>query len=199
MDDIAVLHERIRAQPFATFAVNFDECIAFAYAPVVLDTGPAPFGRLRFHLARSNPAAAMAGRSVHVSFLGVHTYISPDWYRSHDMVPTWNYIAIEARGIARALDEAGLRNLLDDLSTDAEAKLAPKQPWTSGKVSADRMTMLLRAISGFEVVLEGLDGKFKLSQEKSDSDFDGALAGLLARDDAAGRFVAAEMQKARKR
>lgn len=197
VDDVALLRDHIRARPFATIAVNIDDRIQFAYAPVVLDREPEPFGCMRFHLARANPVSQLSGCDVRFSFLGPHTYISPDWYRSSEMVPTWNYIAIEAHGCARPLDEDGLRGLLADLSAVEEEKLAPKPSWMPDKISPERMASLLRAISGFEVVLDGLEGKFKLSQDKNAVDFDGAVAGLLARDDAASQSVVQEMLRTR--
>ena len=191
VDDADALHAFIRAQPFATVAAVIDGAVAFAYAPVVIGAD----GAARFHLAGNNPLAGLAdGAVVRLSFAGANAYVSPDWYVTEGMVPTWNYQAIEGQGALRRLDDAGLRALLVELSAAEEEKLLPKKPWTIDKVPGARMAALLNAITGFEVRFETLQGKFKLSQNVKPEDFDGVLRGLDARGAA---DVAAAMRKAR--
>ncbi len=198
VDDVATLHRFMQARTFATLAAAIDGAACFAYAPMVLDADDEQFGTLRFHLARANPLAALPdGFSMRVSFTGPDAYISPDWYESAAMVPTWNYIAVEGEGALRRLDADGLRQLLVDLSAAEEEKLLPKQPWTIDKVPKERLSALMNAIVGFSLRLEMLEGKFKLSQDKSAPDLDGALRGLDAREDAQSRALAAAMRKAR--
>ena len=193
IDDTNELHAFMRAHPFATLAAVVDGAVQFAYAPVVTGDGVA-----RFHLARANPLAALAdGTRLRLSFLGVNAYVSPDWYESAGMVPTWNYSVVEGEGVSHRLDEDGLRALLVDLSAAAEDKLFPKKPWTIDKVPPERMAGLLQAIVGFEVRLETLEGKFKLSQDKKPEDFAGVLRGLDARDDAQSAAAALAMRRAR--
>jgi transcriptional regulator len=192
-DDRAALHAFIRANPFATVAAAVEGRVAIAYAPIVLDGDAA-----RFHLAANNPVAQAAdGARLTLSFMGPHAYISPDWYVTPGMVPTWNYSVVEGEGIARRLDAAATRALLDDLSAVEEAHLLPKAPWKSGKVAPERMAMLLTAIVGFSIAFDTLHGKAKLSQNVRREDFDGAVAGLEARGDAASAAVAAVMRKTR--
>jgi transcriptional regulator len=196
IDDPDVLHEVVRTRRFATVAAVVDGAVQFAYAPVVLDAEPSTPARIRFHLARLNPLADMDDASVRLSFLGPDAYISPDWYETHALVPTWNYVAVEAAGVARRLHEPGLRQLLVDLSAEEERRLAPKAPWTMAKLPAERVVMLLSVIRGFEVRLDSLEGKFKLSQDKNEVDLAGAIAGLEARGDPASLAVAAAMRRA---
>ncbi len=193
VDARSALDAFIRAQPFATIALARDGRVEIAYAPVVLDGNG-----IRFHLAAANPMAQAAdGAWLKFSFLGAHAYVSPDWYETETMVPTWNYSAVEGEGIARRLDGAALTALLVDLSAAEEEKLAPKKPWTIDKVPAERMAMLLKAIVGFSLRFESLEGKFKLSQNAKPADFEGAVRGLGGRGDAAGTAVAAAMRKSR--
>jgi transcriptional regulator len=148
---------------------------AVAHAPVVV-AGP---DRLRFHLARANAAApALEGRRAILSCLGPDAYISPDWYGTEDQVPTWNYLAVEAEGPLRRLDEAELAGLLDELSTAHEARLAPKPAWTRGKMSPGRFEAMLKAITGYELRIEALRGTRKLGQAKKAPERAGAADGL---------------------
>ena len=194
VDGRRALDAFIRAQPFATIALVRDGAVDLAYAPVVIDGDV-----VRFHLAAANPVAqAGDGARLKLSFLGAHAYISPDWYETPGMVPTWNYSAVEGEGVARRLDSDALTTLLVDLSAVEEDKLAPKRPWTLDKVPAERMDKLRKAIVGFSLRFETLEGKFKLSQNVKPQDFEGAVRGLEARGDAASAAVAARMQEARK-
>ena len=195
VDDVPSLHTVIRDCAFATIAVVDDGAIRFAYAPVVLDEES---GSIRFHLARANPVAELAdGASLAVSFTGPDAYISPDWYESEGLVPTWNYIAVEGTGVARRLDDRALNRLLVDLSASEEAKLLPKAPWTLDKVEPRKLAALQQAIIGFELGFETLQGKFKLSQDKKLSDIDGVIRGLEVRGDARSLAVANAMRAAR--
>jgi transcriptional regulator len=88
------------------------------------------------HLARANPhwRDFAAATDVVVGFVGPNAYISPTWYLSPDMVPTWNYVAVEVRGRVEVLDDRGARlDIVDRLSARHEAGLP--QPWTSAKLN----------------------------------------------------------------
>lgn len=198
VDDVSLLHKTIRSFPFATIAHIAGGNVEFAYAPVVVDEKDGPLGAVRFHLARANPLAQAADDKLFLSFRGPDAYVSPDWYRSEGLVPTWNYVAIEGQGIAHRLDDEGLRALLIDLSAQEEAKLAPKVPWTMDKVPIERQAGLMRAIVGFSLRFNALEGKFKLSQDKPAQDVEGALRGLEERGDGGSHAVADAMQSIRR-
>jgi transcriptional regulator len=156
---------------FCTIAVDGPFVV---HAPVIVD----PPDRLRFHVANGNRAAkALKGRAI-ISCLGPDAYISPDWYGRADQVPTWNYVAVEAEGPLRQLDQHELTTLLDDLSAAHEARLAPKPAWTRGKMTPGRFKAMLNAITGFELTIEALRGTNKLGQHKSEAERQGAADGL---------------------
>ncbi len=192
VDDKDILRRFLRAHPFATLAAMVDGAVRLAHAPVIVGED----GTARFHLERGNALSRLGdGARLRLSFLGADAYVSPDWYASAGLVPTWNYSVVEGEGAVRRLDDAGLRRLLVDLSAAAEDKLAPKAPWTIDKVPAARMAALLGAIVGFAVSFETLEGKFKLSQDKAPADFAGVLRGLDGRGDARSAAVAAAMRE----
>jgi transcriptional regulator len=155
---------------FATIAA---EGPVMVHAPVLV----AGSDRLRFHIARGN-RAKLDGRRAIVSVLGPDGYISPDWYGTDDQVPTWNYLAVEAEGPLRRLDEAELADLLDGLSAAHEARLAPKKQWTRAKMAPGRFEGMLKAIIGYELAIEALRGTRKLGQHKDEAARRGAAAGL---------------------
>jgi len=148
---------------------------ALVHAPVIV-AGP---DRLLFHISRGNRAAAsLDGKRAIVSCLGPDAYISPDWYGVPDQVPTWNYLAVEAEGPLRRLDEDELAALLDDLSAAHEARLAPKPPWTRAKLTPARFAAMLNAIVGYELTIGDLRGTRKLGQNKDEATRRAAATGL---------------------
>jgi len=194
VDDIAVLHDVIRKRVFATLASSIDGTVVFAYAPVVLDAGSGR-GAIRFHLAIGNPLAALKdGARVLASFMASDAYISPDWYAQPATVPTWNYVAVEGEGMVRRLSREELRQQIADVSAQEEEKLLPKPPWQVDKVMPQRLEALLNGIVGFALPFDSLLGKFKLSQSKSKDDFEGTIAGLETRGDAASLAIAKAMR-----
>jgi transcriptional regulator len=155
---------------FATIATEGPMVV---HAPVLV-AGP---DRLRFHISRGN-RAKLDGRRAIVSVLGPDGYISPDWYGVDDQVPTWNYLAVEAEGPLRTLDEAELTELLDGLSAAHEARLAPKPVWTRAKMAPGRFDSMLKAIIGYELAIEDLRGTRKFGQNKDAAQRRAAAAGL---------------------
>jgi transcriptional regulator len=175
----AALLSHLGRHPFVTLAAAPQGRLRVAHAPLVirrLDSGLA----LDFHLSRGNALAAAIADGFHgvAVSLAADAYISPDWYESADQVPTWNYVSVEAEGPVAALDEAGLVTLLDDLSAQEEARLAPKPPWTRAKMSPGRFEAMTRAIVGARMTVERLEGTTKLSQNKGEADRAGVVAAL---------------------
>lgn len=200
ISDVAAIRRQIRRNPFAILAGLVDGDIHLAYVPLVLDDAPEPFGAARFHLARVNPLAKIAdGAALKLSWLGAHAYISPDWYEEKAQVPTWNYIAAEATGRAERMDADALRTQIDELAAQEEAALLPKPPWTTANVGPGDIDKMLAAIVGFRVVFETLEGKAKLSQNKSAADLAGVVTGLQERGDGPSVAVAALVQQHIKR
>lgn len=196
--DLAAKHALIETHPFGTLIVPLDGRLEATHLPFLLDRQAGSNGRLRAHMARANPAwrAFDAGTEVLTVFLGAEGYISPDWYDSAQQVPTWNYVAVHAYGIARALDDEGTIRLLDELSARHERELLPKPPWTTAKLDADYFAKLRRAIVTFEIDLTRIEGKAKLSQNKTAADVDGAAAALEERSGGRSGDLAALMRKA---
>jgi transcriptional regulator len=133
------------------------------------------------HLARGNPLLKLADGATPwlLAVNGADAYVSADFYVSSDQVPTWLYQAVHLTGPVRLLSEAELGIQIDTLSAKFERWLAPKQPWTSGKMTAGRLEAMKKAIVGAMMTVEDVEGSFKLNQHKSEADF-AAVAGALA-------------------
>ena len=93
----AVLFDFIEANRFALLASIREGAILASHLPLLRDREPCPHGRLVGHMARANEQWPVAdGNEVLAIFSGPHAYISPAWYESENVVPTWNDIAVHA-------------------------------------------------------------------------------------------------------
>jgi transcriptional regulator len=163
--------------------------------PFYLDFADDGTARAAFHVARHNPLAGLADgtSSWLLAVSGADAYVSADWYVSPDQVPTWLYQAVHLTGTVRKLSDDELAVQIDTLSAKFENGLAPKQPWTSSKMTAARLEALKKAIVGLVMTVEEIEGSFKLNQHKSDADHVAVASALTQRHDEAAQTIATQM------
>ncbi len=120
------------------------------------------------HLVRPNPMARAVRKATpaRLAVSGPDSYVSPDWYKADDQVPTWNYVAVQITGQLAPLPQDTLPDLLDRLSAHFEANLLPKPPWTRAKMSGDSFERMLRMIVPYRLAIEDVQGTWKLGQNK---------------------------------
>ena len=129
-------------------------------------------------------------------FQGPHAYVSPGWYAAHPSVPTWNYVAVHAYGRPALIEapdrvKALLARLVETYETGRAA------PWRFDSLAADYVDGMIRGIVAFEMPIERLEGKAKLSQNRGAEDRAGAIRGLEATADPLAVATAALMREAR--
>ncbi|MCE9668763.1 FMN-binding negative transcriptional regulator [Myxococcus stipitatus] len=169
----------MRAHAFATL-VTVDEAGApFAtHLPFLVERDAAGEVHLFAHMAKPSPQwrSFAAERDVLAIFQGPHGYVSPTWYTTEPQVPTWNYATVHAHGRAHVLDtpDEVLRILRD---TAALYEAGNARPWEPGQAD-DYVRRLMGGIVAFDLRVSRLEGKFKLSQNKSEADRRGVIAGL---------------------
>jgi len=141
--------------------------------------------RLVFHIARANPHWRSVPVEESVAPLAVVTdaeaYVSPGWYATKAehgrVVPTWNYSAVQITGrLRRVEDPAWLREAVTMLTDQHEAARAER--WAVTDAPATYVDKQLRAIVGLELAIERVEGKAKLSQNRSEEDRSGVIEGL---------------------
>lgn len=160
-----VLHEALRQIGFATLITPDMDA---NHLPMLFDHGV-----LRGHVARANPVWKQDGGAALAVFLGPHAYVSPNWYPSKaatgKAVPTWNYITVHARGPIRWIQNAvWLKRHVTALSEAHEA--GRTGAWAVSDAPDDYIDAMVRAIVGFELTVETLEGKYKLSQNRDAAD-----------------------------
>ncbi len=181
-DRLDVLHALIRARPLANLVTMGDGGLQASLIPFLIEAQPGGPGLLRAHLARANDQteALRAGGEALVIFQGPQAYVSPSWYPAKAehgrVVPTWNYITVQAWGRPRVIDDpAWLRGQVGDLTDAQEAGRA--QPWTVEDAPQAFVEAQLRAIVGLEIPIDRIEGKWKLSQNRSAADRAGVAEG----------------------
>ena len=181
----AVLRAFVRDHPLGLLVTqNRAGGIDANCVPFVLDADGDSPGVLRAHVARANPVWSSARDDVDalVVFQGPQGYVSPAWYPSKaahgKVVPTWNYVMVQARGRLRAIeDRAWLRDFVGRLTDRHEGARA--EPWGVGDAPADYIETMLGAIVGIELTLSALVGKWKVTQNRSEADRAGVAEGLV--------------------
>ena len=172
--------------------------------PLLYDADRGPLGTLVGHVARNNPHWQMAGSGAVaggagadslVILRGPDAYISPTWYAStaeHGrVVPTWNYLTAHVQGRLVAHDDVDWTfRAVRRLTEHFEAGFIP--PWTVDDPPEKFLAGQLRAIVGIEVVVPSIEAKYKLGQNRTEADVNGAVAGLAA-GSASDQAVAADM------
>ncbi|MFM9940071.1 MAG: FMN-binding negative transcriptional regulator [Hyphomicrobiaceae bacterium] len=125
--------------------------------------------RLEAHVAKANPLHQViaAAPRVLVTVTGADAYISPDWYVSENLVPTWNYSAVHLSGTAHVLPPERTHAHVEAISLDREERLRPKRPWSTAKMSDRHLQMMLAAIVAIEIRVDRIETVFKLSQNRS--------------------------------
>ena len=196
--DVGTMLDFVAAHPFGALVTASDDGPFATHLPFVVDRTRGPLGTLEGHVARANPhhRAATTGEAL-VIFTGPDAYVTPSWYPAKAehgrVVPTWNYVAVHVRGTPRFTDDpAFLRRHLEALTVRHEADRPA--PWAVSDAPADYVERLTRAIVGVELEITRIEGKWKMSQNRSDADIDGVVHGLAsspAPNDRAGAAIVA--------
>lgn len=180
--DAAELERLIQAYPLG---------VLFSAGASGLQATPVPFlysannGQpvLRAHLARANPhwQDLSALTDCLILFQGTHNYVTPSWYatkgETHKVVPTWNYDVVQVRGVPTVIESAAwLRENVGALTRTMERPRA--QPWQVEDAPEDFIATMLKGIVGLEVRITVIEGKRKMSQNRSAADIQGVVDGL---------------------
>lgn len=189
-------HGLIRTYPLGLLITGGADGLIANPIPFLLDeTGT--HGTLRAHLARANPQwqALAEAQDCLVVFQGPQGYVTPAWYaskREHGrVVPTWNYATVHVWGRARVIEDADwLRRQIADLTALRETPRAA--PWAVDDAPAPFVAAQMRAIVGIEIPISRIEGKWKMSQNRSEADRAGVIAGMRADGEAALAEIVAE-------
>jgi transcriptional regulator len=197
---VPVLHDAIRRTGLATLVTAGARGLVANHLPMLLEAEAGPLGTLHGHLARANDQwRDLAGGGALAVFLGPGGYVTPSWYATKaetgKVVPTWNYVAVHAYGPVEVYDDKDrLLALVTRLTETHEAHR--REPWQVADAPERYVRGLLGAIVGLEMRIERLEGKWKLSQNRPETDRQGVVQGFSSEAGDAGRVVAEAMTEA---
>lgn len=192
-DDVDKLVAFMRANSFATLVSIVDGIPFASHIPLVI-TIQEGVVKLTGHLAKPNLQwqSFETAESLAI-FTGAHAYISPALYEKHESVPTWNYIAVHAYGVPQIItlndSRESMNRMIHEMIDTYEADY---QAHWHGLSSQFREGMM-NSIVGFEIKVTRLEGKYKLSQNRSQADQQRVSKALLQSDDPVARAVGHEM------
>lgn len=197
-DDLVTLHQQIQASGVALLSSAGEQGLQASHLPLLLEPHEGEFGTLYGHFARANPhwRDLATGTEALVVFSGADGYVHPGWYPAKaehgKVVPTWNYIAVHVWGQAEVFDDPErLLRLVSRLSERHEQGRA--RPWAVSDAPRAYIDAMLRAIVGFALPIRRIEGKWKLSQNRSAGDQAGVRAGLAESARASDRELAQQM------
>jgi len=193
VEDVAQTHALMRARPFAALVSAGPSGLFASHLPTILkDEGR--HGVIECHLARANPHCRdLAGGEALMIFQGAEGYITPNWYPSKaeggKVVPTWNFAAVHAYGRPEVVNDADwLRRHVTELTAQQERD--QPRPWAPSDAPASFIDTMLRGIVGFRFAITRLEGKWKMSQNRTPQDREGVVNGLTLRDRGDDREIA---------
>ncbi|MBX3357250.1 MAG: FMN-binding negative transcriptional regulator [Phycisphaeraceae bacterium] len=188
-DRIEVLHVAVRSHPLALLVTHGASGLTANLIPFTLVADRGDKGTLQAHLSKANPQLAdlRLDAEVLVVFQGPQAYISPSWYSTKQehgkVVPTWNYVIVQARGRPRVIDNADW--LLDQIGVlTAQQEGLFEEPWSVNDAPHSFITNQLKGISGVEIPIDSIIGKWKASQNQPAANRAGVVAGLQRVDPA---------------
>lgn len=194
LEELPDLHDAMRAARLPVVVTATAAGLLATPLPLILVPEEGPLGTLYGHLARGNPQASepALGEALAI-FAGEEAYVTPSWYATKRetgrVVPTWNYEAVHAYGVPEFFEEPGrLLEVVTRLTALQEAGRA--EPWAVSDAPEGFVRGQLRGIVGLRLPLARLEGKRKMSQNRSAEDRAGVAAGLAGSERPPDRAVA---------
>jgi transcriptional regulator len=165
------------------------------HLPLLL-TSDARGSKLQGHVARANTHwQSFDGSTEAIAiFQGPHAYISPRWYATAPAVPTWNYAVVHLHGRPLATDNR-------ELTASILAALVHKyenhrpDPYRVEELPQEFYEKMVNGVVAFEMAVDRVEAKFKLSQNRSENDRAGAIDGLIREGSPTAEALAALMSR----
>ncbi|HRK20007.1 MAG TPA: FMN-binding negative transcriptional regulator, partial [Hyphomicrobiaceae bacterium] len=180
IEDLPRVHQMMRAARIATFVTATADGLVGTPLPFVIAADEGEYGTLYAHLARANPqwTTPPVGDAMAI-FMGPEGYVTPSWYATKRetgrVVPTWNYAAVHAYGPVEFFDDPD--RLHDAVRRLTELHEQPRPaPWAVTDAPADYMASQIKGIVGVRMPIRRIDGKLKMSQNRSAADRAGVAA-----------------------
>lgn len=193
VEDHEEIHQMMRATRLSNLVTSGPDGLQATALPLILDDREGELGTLYGHLSRANPqwTSEIQGDALAI-FMGPSAYVTPTWYDAKQetgkVVPTWNYTAVHAYGTVEFFtDREAMLQIVSHLTELNET--TRNSPWAVKDAPEDFVEAKLKGIVGLRLQITQLEGKAKMSQDKSSEDRRRIADGLCESDDAENRAV----------
>jgi len=193
-EDRATILAFMRANPFAILVSNVEGVPFATHLPLLIDEKGDQIV-VQGHMAKANAHWKSMKESEEslIIFHGPHAYISPSLYENRESVPTWNYAAVHVYGEPTLFtDEESLRATLHRMIDTFESSYMTQ--WS--ELSEEYQSRMMKHIVGFNIKVKRLEGKFKLSQNRTKGEQAQVIQSLNQSQDSNISGVAQLMQQA---
>jgi transcriptional regulator len=188
-DRLDVQHALMRAHPLGLLISSGAGGLMANPVPFILHADASERGTLACHVSRANPhwRELSVVEECLVVFQGPQEYITPTWYETKretgKVVPTWNYATVHAWGKPHVTNDTDwLRRNVEALTRAHEGARA--LPWEVNDAPPEFVAAQLRGIVGIEIPITRIEGKWKVSQNRTEKDRAGVVSGLRKQGDA---------------
>lgn len=195
--DNQVIEQFIEENGFATLVSIGETFPIGTHIPMELETNSKGEKVLAGHISKENPQWIDFEKSpnVLVIFLSpINHYISSSWY-DHPNAPTWNYISIHISGKLKIIEGDELWQSVSRLNDKYESKM--KCPF-SLEATTKSVQRQMNGIVGFEISIDKIDASFKLSQNRSEEDFENIIKELRLSNGLSSKLMADAMERQKK-
>lgn len=175
-----------------SFGMLLSADLTATHLPFLYEPSVGQFGCLFGHFAKANSHwKAVENQRVLVVFSGPHAYISPTWYAFAPAVPTWNYAAVHCYGVVTLLSDDENYHAMQKLVKTFEPSLLDKPD----VMPEDYQAKLRQAVIGFKIVIDDIQGKEKLGQQRKVEDQAGVYQALKQSNNLEAKALASYMEK----
>ena len=195
-EDLEEIKDFLQKNSFGILVNQTNGKLWATHIPLELDTNKNGKQVLQGHISKENPQweSFADNDNVLAIFSGVHSYISSSWY-DHENVPTWNYIAVHIYGTIKIMEGdaviKSLKKLVDKYEQNSENPVRVED-------FSKKTMMQTRGIVAFEIEIEEIQAKHKLSQNRDEKNYDNIITELKKTENPQATAVANEMLKCRK-
>lgn len=197
MDDHAEIFDFIRQNSFGILIISDNNVPIASHIPIELEFTAENEPILRGHVSKANPHALLFEKNPQalIIFTGAHTYVSSSWY-AQENVSTWNYTAVHVYGQIQLLSEDELLESVGKLTKKYESGV--EKPLFVSDMSPEMVRKQIKGIAGFELKIEDIQAKAKLSQNRNEEDYKNIVEKLEETPDFQAKEVARLMRQVRK-
>lgn len=187
--DLGKISQFIKTHPLGLMVANVDGELVGNHLPFMAPDGNIAVGtRLISHTAKANPIwkVGETKQKVLLVFSGYETYISPSSYatkkETHKVVPTYNYLSVHINGTLSAIQDEEDKYYIVKILTE-KMESSRKDPWAITDAPKDYIETMLANIVGVELLVEKIEAKWKVSQNRPARDRQGVIDDLRGNAD----------------